>query len=118
MNYQRLTPRQIKRMYALLADGMNKAEIARALDVKYSTVHHRIRHDSMTEEQRAAKRGHFNRWRKARISNRTVAEPALYRPTPEMIRDRDVRAMLPHRDLTAAMFGDPKIGMSALEGRR
>lgn len=36
-------------------------------------------------------------------------------PTPEMIEDRNVRALLPHRDLTAAFCGDPKIGQSALD---
>lgn len=39
-------------------------------------------------------------------------------PTPEMIEDRNVRALLPCRDLTAALFGDPPVGLSALEGRR
>lgn len=41
-----------------------------------------------------------------------------WQPTPEMIEDRNARSMLPHRDLTSAFFGDPPIGLSALEGRR
>lgn len=39
-------------------------------------------------------------------------------PTPEMIADRNARALLPHRDLTGAFFGDPPVGLSALEGRK
>jgi hypothetical protein len=42
----------------------------------------------------------------------------IYRPTPEMLADRDRRMAMPHRDLTAVLCGDPKIGQSALEGRR
>ena len=42
------------------------------------------------------------------------AKPAE-RPTPEMMSDRDVRACLPRRDLTAVLLGDPPIGLSALD---
>jgi len=41
-----------------------------------------------------------------------------FRPTSEMMRDRDMRAALPHRDLTGILCGDPPIGLSALEMRR
>lgn len=42
----------------------------------------------------------------------------INRPTPEMLADRARREAMPHRDLTAAFFNDPPIGLSALDGRR
>lgn len=41
----------------------------------------------------------------------------IHRPTPQMLADRDKRLALPPRDLTGAMFGDPPLGLSALERR-
>jgi hypothetical protein len=40
------------------------------------------------------------------------------RPCPLALADRDRRAELEHRDLTAWFFGDPLPGMSALDRRR
>jgi hypothetical protein len=39
-------------------------------------------------------------------------------PCPLALADRDRRAELEPRDLTAAFFGDPLPGMSALDRRR
>jgi len=78
--------------------------------------------DSLTPDERVRRREQrreWNRKRATRVANDPKApEPPIGRPTPEMLRDRDARAMLPCRDLTAAMFGDPPVGLSALEGRR
>jgi len=40
-----------------------------------------------------------------------------FRPPAELIADRDYRSGLPPRDLSAAFFGDPLPGYSALERR-
>lgn len=37
---------------------------------------------------------------------------------PETLADRDRRAQLAHRDLTAVLMGDPPPGMSALDRKR
>jgi len=56
----------------------------------------------------------------ARVLNEDVLSslsPSV-RPCPLALADRDRRAELEHRDLTAAFFGDPLPGMSALDRRR
>jgi hypothetical protein len=44
--------------------------------------------------------------------------PPSVRPCPLALADRDRRAKLEPRDLTAWFFGDPLPGMSALDRRR
>lgn len=41
----------------------------------------------------------------------------IFRPTAEMLADRDRRAVMPCRDLTSILMGDPPIGLSALDQR-
>jgi hypothetical protein len=41
----------------------------------------------------------------------------IFRVPESIIRDRNYRASLAPRDLTAAFFGDPPVGYSALERR-
>lgn len=64
----------------------------------------------------------YNRIRKPqpRVLTSTMVDPevrTIYRPTPEMLADRARREAMPHRDLTGAFFGDPPVGLSALDAR-
>lgn len=64
----------------------------------------------------------YNRKRKPqpRVLTSTMVDPevrTIYRPTPEMLADRARREAMPHRDLTGAFFGDPKLGASELDRR-
>lgn len=118
MNGVALTPEEITKLYALKASGLSTLEIALALGKKYNTILHRIYWDAKTPEERELHRRKQASWRKKRTTTAVIAETVLTRPTPEMIRDRDIRALMPHRDLTAILCGDPPVGMSALEGRR
>lgn len=89
-------------------------EIAKVIGCARSTCYARIDGKKYTPEHRKKQSCEYRTKYPARSDVETI-DP---RPSVDLIRDRDVRAMLPHRDLTAAMFGDPKIGLSALEGRR
>jgi len=112
------TQEEIQLALKLAAEGVSQREIGLQVGRSASSVSVKlyfVRMDAAAIET----------YRRRRSARRKVGNPVVEksiqvvnRPTPEMIRDRDVRAMLPHRDLTAAMFGDPKIGLSALEGRR
>ena len=50
-------------------------------------------------------------------SRKSVPLSPSVRPCPLALADRDRRAQLEPRDLTAAFFGDPLPGMSALDRR-
>jgi len=41
----------------------------------------------------------------------------VFRPTTAMLEDRFKRELLPPRDLTGILMGDPPVGLSALERR-
>jgi hypothetical protein len=41
----------------------------------------------------------------------------VFRPTAEMLEDRFKRELMPPRDLTGILMGDPPVGLSALERR-
>ena len=48
----------------------------------------------------------------------TAEQSGYGRPPDEVLAEREYRERLPHRDLTAAVCGDPKPGYSALDRRR
>lgn len=118
MNGNPFTEAEIARMYALRAQGMRPPQIATMMNKKVNSIYHRFRWDAMTPETREEMRRARAGRKEPRTTDRVIAETELSRPTPEMLRDRDIRSMLPHRDLTGAFFNDPPVGLSALEGRR
>lgn len=109
------TEAEITRMYALRAQGMRPPQIAAMMNKKVNSVYRRFWWDAMDHKERQRRR---SIWKRPRTTDRVIAETELGRPTAEMLRDRDIRSMLPHRDLTGAFFNDPPVGLSALEGRR
>lgn len=107
------------------AQGFTVAEIATALGRKETQVRHRLRWDAITpaEKKRRSEASRvrqrmYRAGKQIRARQNVIQETEIHRPTLEMIRDRDARAMLPYRDLTAAFFNDPPLGLSALDGRR
>lgn len=110
---------EVKRAYQLRKQGLTFNQIAVAMGRKYNTIVNRFKWDAMTPEERQINRDRKREWRNTHYGKpkADIALP-IARPTPEMLADRDRREALPHRDLTGAFFGDPPLGLSALEGRR
>ena len=110
---------EVKRAYQLRRQGLTFNQIAVAMGRKYNTIVNRFKWDAMTPEQRQTNRDRKREWRNNHVNKPKAEIPLPFtRPTPEMLADRDRREAMPHRDLTGAFFGDPRIGQSALEGRR
>lgn len=123
MNGTPLSEAELARLYRMKAQGFTAMEIATALGRKYNTIVCRMKWDSLTPDERVRRRERRREWNRKRATRMAAndpkaPEPSIGRPTPEMLRDRDARAMLPYRDLTAAFFNDPPLGLSALDGRR
>lgn len=111
-----------KRAVRLKAQGKTYAEIGVVLGRTAGAVSAHLFERNMTPEKRLKYRK-----TKDRCPSRQYAPTdkpldkgiqIINRPTPEMLADRDRREAMPHRDLTGAFFGDPPVGLSALEGRR
>ena len=110
---------EVKRAYQLRKQGLTFNQIAVAMGRKYNTIVNRFKWDAMTPEERQINRDRKREWRNSHAAKPKADIPLPFaRPTPEMLADRDRREAMPHRDLTSAFFGDPRIGQSALEGRR
>lgn len=108
------------RLLKLQAEGKSRKEIARIVGISYKRVLRQLWWANMPPEKYAEKRERLNAPRRLAIkSPRTldVYVTVASRPSHQQIKDRDARFALPVRDLTAAFFGDPPIGLSALERR-
>lgn len=88
-------------------------EIARAIGCGRSTCYNRINGKKFTPEYREKQSCEY----RAKYPARDEAETVDPRPSADLIRDRDARALLPCRDLTGLFFGDPRVGESALDVR-
>lgn len=116
------TDERLATLNAKYAEGIPLQDIADHLGTSKRTVENRLYWLRMTPERRAARRQKINEYRRAlkkgdtRVTIEQVQVSA--RPSEEQLRQRDAREMLPYRDLTAMLCGDPKIGESALDGLR
>lgn len=110
---------RLARMNKLRADGVPLKDIANRLGVKQRTLERRLYWDDMTPDKRKARRDRiYQRRRELALEQPRVMIELVQvsaRPTPEQIRDRDLRMMMPPRDFTALFCGDPPIGRSALD---
>lgn len=114
---------ELKRAIDMRESGLLLAEIAVVLGRTEKAVRHKLGYATFSPEQlkqRAAKakeyralcglgagaRVHSNGWDKS-----------MTRPTEDMLQERDRRSAMMPRDITAALFGDPLPGYSALERR-
>lgn len=112
---------ELKRAVEMRESGLLLSEIASLIGRTEKAVRHKLGYATFTPEQlkqRAARakeyralcglggRVHSNGWDKVGT-----------RPTEDMLQERNARLALQPRDLTAAFFGDPPVGYSALERR-
>lgn len=117
------TEHESARAELLKSQGKTCAEVGAILGRTAGSVSMHLYERRMTPEQAQAHRDMKNRSRHRRRVEQSVRPldksiQVVNRPTPEMLADRDRREAMPHRDLTGAFFGDPPVGLSALEGRR
>lgn len=110
----------------LAANGLSDREIGAKLNRSRESVRCFRRDASMSEAVRLAKRRRRNELERARNvktnpSRRAkllvYGERAIDKPSADILRERDRRLAIPPRDLSAAFFGDPLPGFSALERR-
>ena len=110
---------EIARAYKLRQRGLTLNQIAVAMGRKYNTIANRFRWDALNPEERQTNRDRKREWRNKNVLKPKADIPLPFtRPSPELLADRARREAMPHRDLTGAFFGDPPVGLSALEGRR
>jgi hypothetical protein len=119
------TKHESARAERLKSQGKTCAEVGAILGRTAGSVSMHLYERRMSPEKAQAHKEMKNRSRQRRDSVVPRSDRFLdksiqvvNRPTPEMLADRDRREAMPHRDLTGAFFGDPRIGESALEGRR
>lgn len=107
----------LRRMYI---EGKSRIDIALDLDRSPASVKSRLQLEPWTpEEMDLRAQASRERRRKPEAGNRVQLERLSSDPRPAMdtIAERDYRAGLMPRDLTAAICGDPLPGYSALERR-
>lgn len=125
---QRWTPEEWERTSGLLALH-NRTAVARMIGRSRGCLVEKIRWEGMTEEQRQRRRDAVRRRRAAvksgavKVRTRkprrpnTVPQAGQIKVCSDVLEERNARALLEPRDLTAAFFGDPLPGYSALERR-
>ena len=118
----RWTYEEWERAVKLRASGLGYEDIGIALGRARKAVRAKFAKETLTPTQRQARADYDRRKREENTASlRRVAgiptEFSVKRPTAELLRERDYRSGLQHRDLTAAFFGDPLPGMSALDKR-
>jgi hypothetical protein len=111
----------------MLDGGADRDVVARAIGRALGCLKEKIRWEGLSPEQRAARLEYLREKRRAAsklsdIPNREVCAPKRAVSTgpfisDEVLADRDARKNLAPRDLSAAFFGDPLPGYSALERR-
>ena len=120
------TQKQDETIKTMRMAGATFEEIAVELNKAVSTVHNRLRWISMTPEQRQIRAQQIReRKRKGNPKHpylkgmriRDLNDHYTVVPCPKALAERDWRAGLAPRDLTAALCGDPLPGMSALDRR-
>lgn len=112
-----------KTLFEMLAAGERASDIARQIGRSLKGVEGKIEYLNLSPLQREERRQALRRRRaKEQAANTTRVHPngqvvAASRPSNEVLAERNQRAALMPRDLTAAFFGDPLPGYSALERR-
>ena len=118
---KRWTDEDLQKLVAMRAEGLTFREIGKRLGRDRQTVNYRWYYHNLTPEQKAER--NWTRTVNRRAKNVAPVRPAPCAPPPEIIAERDYRAKLKPRDLTASICGDPPVGFSAydkklLEARR
>ena len=117
------TKEEWSRAQELLATGLGYDDIGVRLRRTTRAVKAKFQKENLTPEQRARRADYQRRKRAEMVAARTVAGitfAKVPRETTAMdkaINERNVRINLAPRNLTAALFGDPLPGYSALDRR-
>lgn len=117
---QRWSDEETLRLQQLVESGADQQSISRELGRSERAVRHRISWLTMTPEQKQ-RQANYERNRR-RNQNKTSSKDAGikfndYRAVvpSAVLAEREHRINLEYRSITAAVFGDPPIGYSALE---
>lgn len=114
---------QIARAVQMKAAGEEVGAIALAVGRSIKAVQVKLSILNETPERRASRQlKHAERCRANRPGSRKIAGvgffyPQSKKPDCDVLQEREIRLGTEPRDLTAAFFGDPRPGYSALERR-
>lgn len=113
---------EMTRLVNLRAEQKSYAEIADLLGRTRQSVRSKLKNSSFTPEQLLRRAKNAKIWRELSEKGERRVHPNGWdkpssRPPADLIAERDRRSAMAPRDLTAAMFGDPLPGYSALERR-
>jgi hypothetical protein len=114
---------ELKRAVEMRESGLLLSEIAVLIGRTEKAVRHKLGYATFSPEQlkqRAARAKEYRALCGLGGGNRVHSngwDKVSTRPSDDLIKDRDARQSLRPRDLTAAFFGDPPVGYSALERR-
>lgn len=113
---------EVEMLLRLKAEGYTDAAIAVELGRSTKGVVGKLEYIGLNPLQREERRQALRRRRIAEGIQSKRLHPngqiiASSRPDQERVAERNARYAAPHRDLTAAFFGDPPVGFSALERR-
>lgn len=124
---KRWKPAELKTMHRLIQAGRPYAEIATELERSVASLKHRLQWECRSSESRDQRNARLKEYRRQRDLSVRAGEPNTQglnlelgcgpKPGADLLRARDQKASIPPRDLTAAFFGDPLPGYSALERR-
>ena len=121
---KRWSKHESDRAQRLKDGGKTHREIGKILGRSSQSICLHLYERRMTPERLAEHRAMKLRSRNRTAKTIETARPldlgiqTVNRPTAEMLADRDRRAVMPYRDLTSILCGDPPLGLSALDGRR
>ena len=113
------------RAKALVERGLTFRQAGLELGLTAAQVRNKWRHEMMSPEERKQRSDREKAKRRLRPSNAYIGKPkvplskqqASSRPSEDLLAERDRRARIAPRDLTAALLGDPLPGFSALDRR-
>jgi hypothetical protein len=116
---RRWSPEEWQKTKTMLDQGIDRNLVAKTIGRAIGCLKEKIRWEGMSAEQRTARLKSIREKRQAAsISDvpkrRVITEPYV---CESAVADRDLRKRIAPRDLSAALFGDPLPGYSALDKR-
>lgn len=124
---KRWTTEEWQNAKKMLDQGVDRDVVARAIGRALGCLKEKIRWEGMSPERRAARLEFLRQKRRVASgqsgsSNREITAPKRAVSSgpyvcEKALADRDVRKYIAPRDLSAAFFGDPLPGYSALDKR-
>ena len=115
------TDEEWTRAKAMMADGYGYGDIGARIGRTSRAVKAKFQKKNLTPAQRNARAEYQRRKRAEDVSRRQIEGLTFVRAqkneVEQVILERNMRASLAPRDMTAAFFGDPLPGYSALDKR-